>query len=55
MSKLDPRMRPAFYLSLVAFTILYALLLALRMRLERSRLRLDDAHLAAEEAGLLEA
>ena len=51
---LDPRMRVPFFLSLAAFTVLYFLLLALRMRLETTRQRLDDAHLLADEAGLLD-
>ena len=52
---LDSRMRPAFWLSMLTFTILYGLLLALRLRLEKTRQRLDDAYLAADEAGLLDA
>ncbi len=49
-----PEMAKAFFLSLAAFTVLYFLLLAIRVRLERARQRLDDAHLAADEAGLLD-
>jgi heme exporter protein C len=54
VSSLDPKMRGAFWLSMGAFTVLYVLLLALRLGLERARHRLDDAHLAADEAGLIE-
>ncbi len=51
---LDPKMRGAFWLSFGVFTLIYFLLLALRLRLERTRQRLDDAHLAADEAGLVD-
>jgi heme exporter protein C len=51
---LDPAMRAPFWLSMGAFTVLYLLLLAARVRLERARQRLDETHLAADEAGLLE-
>jgi heme exporter protein C len=43
-----------FLLSLGAFTVLYTLLFVARTRLERARQRLDELHLAADEAGLLE-
>lgn len=43
---LDPRMRSAFLLAMVVFTLLFALLVAVRMRLAA----LDDRVAAAEEA-----
>lgn len=49
VSTLDPAMRPAFFLSLTTFTLLYLVVLALALALERTRLRLDDAHLAAQQ------
>jgi heme exporter protein C len=51
---MPPQMARAFFLSLATFTVLYFLLLAIRVRLERARQRLDDLHLAADEAGLLD-
>lgn len=51
---LDPKMRAAFWLSFAAFTVLYLLLLGVRIRLERARHRLDELHVAADEAGLLD-
>ncbi len=51
---MDPRIALPFFLSLGAFTVLYFVLLALRVRLERARHALDDVHLAAEEAGVIE-
>lgn len=47
-------MRPAFYLSLLAFTVLYAVLLALRLRLARAEAAYEQAHLRAQDAGLIE-
>lgn len=52
---LDKDMLPAFFLSLAAFTVLWLVLLLLRLGLEANRQRLDEAHLQAEDAGLLDA
>jgi heme exporter protein C len=52
VSKLQPGMRGPFWLSFVAMTILFFVLLELRMSLERARERVDELHLAAEDAGL---
>jgi heme exporter protein C len=46
---LDPAMRPAFYLSLVAFICLYVGLLLLRVRLERARGSLEAAYADLED------
>jgi heme exporter protein C len=46
---LVPSMRPAFYLSWVAFTLLYILLLHARRRLEAQRTLLDELYLAQDE------
>jgi heme exporter protein C len=46
---LDPSMRPALYWSLVGFLLLFAALLAARMRLEALRASIDEAYLAAED------
>lgn len=51
---MDPRMRAPFWISFGAFTVLYGLLLAMRFRLERARQRLDEAWLAAQEAGFID-
>ena len=51
---LTPAMRPAFYLSLLAFTVLYGVLLALRLRLARAEAAYEQAHLRAQDAGLVE-
>jgi heme exporter protein C len=51
---LQKEMMPAFWLSFVTFTVLFVVLLAVRMRLERQRQKLDELHLAAEDAGLLD-
>jgi heme exporter protein C len=54
VSTLDPRMRPAFYLSLATFTLLWVVLMAMRLRVERLRSKLEEAQLAADDAGLLD-
>jgi heme exporter protein C len=41
-----------FAFSMVTFTILFFALLGLRVSLERARARVDELHLAAEDAGL---
>jgi heme exporter protein C len=46
---LPPTMMMAFGVSLLLFTILFLLLLQIRLRLEKSRQRLDDLYLAASE------
>ena len=51
---LAPDMMPAFFLGLVAFTALVALLLWTRARAERDRQELAALELEAAEAGLLE-
>jgi heme exporter protein C len=43
-----------FFAAMLTFTLLYVALLAARFVLERNRQRLDDLHLAAEDAGLLD-
>jgi heme exporter protein C len=55
VSNLGPGMSGPFWLSFATVTVVYLLALGLRVKLERARQRLDDAHLAAEEAGLIEA
>jgi heme exporter protein C len=47
---LDPSMRPAFYTSLLFFTILWGVLCAFRLRLEELRSSITDLHLAVEDA-----
>ena len=54
VSTLDKEMRAPFFLSLFTFTVLYFVLLAVRYGVEETRRRLDAAHLAAEDAGLLD-
>lgn len=51
---LAPDMMPAFWTSLAVFTLFYFVLMAMRLRLESAKRALDEAHLAAEDAGLLE-
>ena len=53
VASMDPRMRAPFWIAFATFTVLYVLLLSIRVRLERVRQRLDDLHLAADEAGLI--
>jgi heme exporter protein C len=51
--RLGPGMRGVFWLSVLAFALLFALLMRLRIALERSRTRLDALHLLAEDEGLI--
>jgi|SRR5688572_28279053 len=51
---LDPAMRPAFWVSFLAMTFCYFVLLGARLALERSRARLDDLYLKAEDLGLFD-
>jgi heme exporter protein C len=51
---LQAGMRGAFWLSLLGFSLFYLALLGMRMALERARVELDELHLAADEAGLLD-
>jgi heme exporter protein C len=46
---LDPRMRPAFWSSFVLITLVWGLLLALRMRLETARAEAAELRLATED------
>jgi heme exporter protein C len=46
---LDPRMRPAFWASFALITLVWGLLLALRMRLEKARTALGDLRLEMED------
>ena len=43
-----------FFIALFAFTLFYAVLLLVRLRLEKARRALDEAHLEAEDAGLFD-
>jgi heme exporter protein C len=45
---LQPGMRGPFWFCVVAFLLLFALLLSLRMELEKRRQQLDELYLAAE-------
>jgi heme exporter protein C len=54
VSTLGREMLLPLLFSLTTFTVLYVALLVLRLRLEGARRRLDEAHLEAEEAGLLD-
>ena len=47
--KLDPRMRPAFWSAFLLITLVWALLLTIRVRLERARAELATLRLDAEE------
>jgi len=47
--KLDPRMRPAFWSAFLLITLVWALLLTIRVRLERARAELAALRLDAEE------
>lgn len=51
---LDPGMRPAFWLSLVTFTILFFALLRMRLALEQARAGYDALYLQAQDAGLVD-
>jgi heme exporter protein C len=52
VASLHPGMKPAFFLSLATFTLVYVILLWLRLRLERSRHRLDQIYVAVQEREL---
>jgi hypothetical protein len=52
VSSLGPGMRGPFWVSFITFIFLFMALLELRLSLERSRAKLDELHLAAEDAGL---
>jgi heme exporter protein C len=47
--KLDPRMQPAFWSAFVLITLVWALLLTIRVRLERARGELETLRLDAED------
>lgn len=49
VSSLHPKMKPAFFISLATFTVLFALLLWLRLKLERSRSRVDALYTQVNE------
>ena len=51
---LDPAMRPAFWTSMLTFTLLFFVLLSLRRRLEEVRAQRDAVSVAAQDAGLIE-
>lgn len=51
---LDPGMRPAFWLSMLTFMLLFFVLLGMRRRLERLRARYDALYLEAQDAGLID-
>ncbi len=52
---LEAEMRPAFWTSLLTFTIAYVVLLAMRVALSHAERRLDEVHRAAEDLEDLEA
>ena len=52
VSTLGPGMRGPFWLSFVTYMVLFLVLLEFRLSLERGRAKLDELHLAAEDAGL---
>jgi len=54
VSTLDPKILPPFLIALATFTFLYFVLLWIRFALERSRHLLEDAHLEADDAGLVD-
>ena len=49
VSSLHPDMRPAFFVSLALFTVLFVVLLLIRLNLERARSRLEDLAVAVAE------
>lgn len=51
---LDSAMRPAFWGSMLTFTLLFFVLIALRRRLEEVRAQRDSLIVAAQDAGLVE-
>ena len=46
---LDPRMRPAFWASFILVSVIWGILLTLRLRLEKARATLADLELLAED------
>ena len=48
----QPGMAMPFIVAMLTFTIMFFVLLELRVGLERARARVDELHLAAEDAGL---
>jgi heme exporter protein C len=52
VSSLGPGMRGPFWVSFITFMFLFLVLFELRLMLERARTKLDELHLAAEDAGL---
>ncbi len=52
ISTLPPGFRLPFYLSWLTMTVLFFVLLEMRVSLERARARVDELHLEAEDAGL---
>ena len=54
VTSLDPAMVPPFLLGLATFTVLYIALMWMRVGLARLRDALEDTHLAADDADLLE-
>lgn len=51
---LDSSMRVALWTSVLTFTLLFAVLLSLRLRLQRQQDRLAELRMKAEDAGLLD-
>lgn len=51
---LDPGMRPAFWGSMVLFTLFFCVLLALRLRLEALRNQYNALYLDAQDQGLID-
>lgn len=51
---LDPGMRPAFWLSMLTFTVLFVVLMQMRLRLEQARARYSSLYLQAQDAGLID-
>lgn len=49
VGSLHPDMRPAFFVSLALFTVLFVALLLIRLNLERTRSRLDELSVAIAE------
>jgi heme exporter protein C len=51
---LEPSMRLALWTSVLTFTLLFAVLMSLRMRLQRQRDQLANLKMQAEDAGLFD-
>ena len=51
---LDPAMRIALWTSVLTFTLLFVVLMSLRMRLLRQRNQLAELKMRAEDAGLFD-